>query len=144
MAQVIWRKSDRIKVRIGKGEDAIVLVVSPLTQHEKAQTSALISKGSESKNTTDIMNGVMLAIKYAVKGIENVVNSDGSPYELKFTDEGILSDESLEDIMNLPQAAMVTYISSNLVNGVPSKFLDANGKELPEVEILRKTPKKKK
>lgn len=144
MSQVIYRKSDRLKVRIGKGNESITLFISPLSHHEKMVIQTLIQNGTDNKNPSEVSQGVLQAVRFAVKGVDGVVDASGNPYELTFTDDGQLDESSLDDLLNLPQGALVTYISNGLMGGVPEKFLDEKGQPLPDVELIRPVKSKKK
>lgn len=54
---VIYRKNDRIKVRV----DGLTLTISPLSYKEKCEIQAEVSKG----DLTSAMNGSKMAVKYA-------------------------------------------------------------------------------
>src|SRR5690606_3486695 len=79
--------------------------------------------------------GTALALKYAVKSISGVKDSDGKPYELKFEGE-FLSEESIDDLLNLEITDKLVLACSTLVNGVPKDFTDVNGNKIEGVEII--------
>lgn len=138
----IYRKTDRIKVQIGKGDEAVTLSLSPLSQHEKLEVQSLMFESRLQGKAASAVEGVAKAIKYAVKGMEGVVDSDEKPYELKF-ENGSLTDECVEDILNMELAGKIMFICSALTSGVPSQFLDNKGEPLPDVEILTSKSEKK-
>lgn len=138
----IYRKSDRIKVKIGTGDDAVTLSLSPLSQHEKLEVQSLMFESRLQGKASSAVEGVAKAIKYAVKGMDGVIDSDEKPYELQF-ENGVLTDECVQDILNMELAGKIMFVCSALTSGVPSKFLDNKGEPLPDVEILTSKTEKK-
>ena len=138
----IYRKTDRIKVKIGKGEDAVVLSLSPLSQHEKLEVQSLMFESRLQGKAKSAVEGVAKAIKFAVKAMEGALDSDNKPYQLEFED-GVLKDECVQDILNMELAGQIMFVCSALTSGVPSKFNDNKGEPLPDVEILTGEAEKK-
>lgn len=142
MAQKIYKKSDRIKVKIGSDEDSITLIVSPLSQQEKIEIQSQMIKASKDGDPQAASDGVSLALKYAVKGIIGLEDADGNPYALTMNEDG-LSDEAIDDILNMSFSGEISLVCIGLIRGVPSKFLGADSKPLPNVEMLGKDTEKK-
>ena len=138
----IFRKSDRIKVKIGTGEEGLTLSLAPLSQHLKVEIQALFIRASAAKNPKLNNEGLMLALKNSIKAMEGVTDQNDEPYQLEFVD-GVLSDECLDDLMNMSMADKLMFVAGNMVNGVPSQIIDENGKPVVDVEILEASKPKK-
>jgi hypothetical protein len=126
----IYRTTDRISVKI----DDIVVKISPLTYDQKAEIQTHML-GFTRGDIREATKGVVLALKYGLKHISGVENSDGASYELSFEDN-MLTDECVTDLMNIPVGEKLTLICSALLAGVPEQFKDNKGNALAGVEIV--------
>lgn len=133
----IYRLSDRIKLKI----DDLIVIISPLSIHQKASVEEVASSAG-------LIKGTIEAIRYSVKDISGLKDSEGNDYELQYDENGNLSDESLNDLFNIEQSFKLSAVALNLVNSVPEVFSDPNtGKPLQGVEFIQseeKAPRKKK
>jgi hypothetical protein len=95
----ILKCSDRIKITV-KTEEPFSVIVKPLSVSEKIELSAKVKivKGEE---IPDNQLQALLCVKSCVKGIEGVENHDGTPYELKFLEDGTLDEASADDIISM-------------------------------------------
>jgi hypothetical protein len=133
---IIHKITDKIKVKIGE----IAFWVSPLSWDQKQD---ILSDAKMNDGKVSNRNSTYKCIKYAVKDIEGVVLSDGSPYTLKL-ENGVLSDESVEEILNLELSPRLIMTCYSLVHGVPNKiFNPVTGEPLEGVEIVSSGSKKK-
>ncbi len=132
----IYKRTDRICVKI----DDITVKIAPLTLHQKAEIQHAMILGRTKTDIKEASKGIALAVKYGVKGIDGVQDSDGNPYQLKMDSEGNLSDEAVDDLLNLEMTQKLVMICSGMVNGVQTSFTDSDGKALDGVEIVD-TPK---
>ena len=130
---IVYRKSDRVRIKI----DDLEVSLSPLSYHEKSEVSRLMMDGK-------IGTAAVEAIKLAVKDIKGLKLSDGSVYELKFENDK-LSEETLDDLMNLEHSKKLVLVCLNLLSTVPEEFIDTeSGKPLEGVSIIKeKKPRKK-
>lgn len=87
-----------------------------------------------------------MALRYGLKGIEGVQDGEGNDYELKFDDNGMITDECTDDMLNMEQSAALTQVCAAIINGVPSQFVDQKGQPLEGVSFAdsKDTKKKKK
>lgn len=129
----IYKPSDRIKIKIGDEQEGVILTLSPMTRIQKQEIQSLLSESL--KNEQKATDAVILALKYAVKNIEGVEGEDGTPYKTEF-DSGMLADSSVDDLMNLPDAAKIMIVATTWTNGVPRMFKDFKGNPLEGVEII--------
>jgi hypothetical protein len=133
---IIHKITDRIKVKIGE----ITFHLSPLSWDQK-QDIVSDAKLVEGKPTN--RNSTYKCLKYAVKNIEGVTLADGSPYVVQL-ENNVLSDECVEDLLNLELSSKLIIACYSLVQGVPSKIINpVTGQVLEGVEIVHKESKKK-
>lgn len=128
----IYRRSDRIVVKI----DDITVKLSPLTLHEKVEINSQMLRGSRDKNLKELSEGLALAIRYALKDIDGLEDSDGSPYKLQFADDGGLTPQCIDDLMNIEATNKLALVCSSMINGVPSQFTDEHRNALAGVELV--------
>jgi hypothetical protein len=133
---IIHKITDRIKVKIGE----ITFHLSPLSWDQK-QDIVSDAKLVEGKPTN--RNSTYKCLKYAVKNIEGVTLADGSPYVVQL-ENNVLSDECVEDLLNLELSNKLIIACYSMVQGVPSKIINpVTGQILEGVEIVHKESKKK-
>lgn len=126
----IYKTSDRLPISIHN----INFKISPLTFAQRAEVQADLfaaSKGDMAKAT----EASFKAVQYAVKEISGVESYDGTPYALTFADN-ILTDECVNDLLNLEIFPELTSVMTSLINGIPDKIVDAEGKEVKGITLL--------
>lgn len=139
MAIVAYRPNDLVKIKIGEA----IFHISPLKYGQKTEILAL-SSPQNGVVFTDVAQGSYKLIKYCVKKVENIVYPDGTALSLSMVD-GILTDESAEELMNLSITGDLIMTCQNLLNGVPDKIIDPrNNKPLSNVKIVREGKGQKK
>lgn len=122
----VYRLSDRIKLKV----DDIEVVIGPLSIHQKTEVEAASS-------ASGLLKAALTSMKYAIKDIKGLVDADGNPYELAKEEDGSLSEDTLNDLFNLPMSYKLSAISLQLLNSIPDEFLDVNtGKKLEGVEFI--------
>ena len=134
---LLLRKSDRVKVKI----EELELEIAPLSFAAKMEINdILISADKEDMGAS--MKASKVAISHAVKSIKGIETLDGDTYALEFEGE-ILSEECVDELLNLEHCPKLMMVCTALIGGVPSEIIDpATGKAMKGVEI--KVPKKKK
>jgi hypothetical protein len=127
----IYRPSDRIVVKIGD----VTFKLAPLTLHQKTEVQAAMIEGKGKLNIRDLTRGIALALKYSLKSVQGIVDSDGNQYQLS-QENGILTDECIDDLMNMEISNQLAMIASNMATGVPKVFTDDKGQPLKGVELI--------
>lgn len=127
----IYKRSDRISVKI----DDVTIQIAPLSAHQKSEVQQALIVGRTKGDIREATRGVLLAIKYAVKGIQGVEDGDGKTYQLEF-DGDELSDACVDDLMNLDITERMTLVCVALVKKIPQEFTDERGEKMQGVEIL--------
>lgn len=114
----IYRCSDRLPVMIGD----IEFKISPLSFQQRSEIQTHLSKANNG-DMNEAMVGSFIAIKYAVKEVKGIESFDGKKYKLAFDDkeERSLTDECVNDLMNLECFPKISTMSVSLINGVPDK-----------------------
>lgn len=128
----IFKRTDRIPVRINE----VVVHIAPLSIDQKVEIQDAAIKGRAKGDIKELTRSVTLAMKYAIKKIEGIEDSDGKPYQLQFDGEN-LSDECLVDLMNLEITDKLSSVCVKFMQGIPSEFTDASGNKLEGVEFVK-------
>lgn len=89
------------------------------------------------------MDAVSNSIKYSLKEIHGVTVEDEegneTPYKLSFEDNGDLTDECIDDLLNMEESNKINAICSSLIGGVPTGTIkDNNGNPMEGVSIIAK------
>ena len=122
----IYRLSDRINLKV----DDLEIVIGPLSIHQKASVE-------EVNASSGLIKASIEAMKYAIKDIKGLQDSEGNDYELQREEDGSLAEETLNDLFNLENSYKLIAISLNLLNNVPDEFIDVNtGRPLEGVEFI--------
>lgn len=133
---VVYRKSDVVKVKVHDLE----VHLNPLTHHDKNQIQSLLVSG----NVDGLMAGATMALKCAIKDVKGLKLPDGSDYKLEF-EGGKLSDEAIDDLLNLKCQGELSAICIAMVNGIPDEFINPETGEVYEgVKIMRDGDSEKK
>lgn len=133
---IIYKTTDRIKIDIA----GVVFHLSPLTWDQKQDilNETRLKEGEQTNR-----NSTYKSIKYAVKNIEGLELSDGSPYVIELKD-GVLTDECVEDILNLELSPKLIMSCYAMVHGVPNEIRNpVTGETIEGVKIVQKDSKKK-
>ena len=132
----IYRTTDRISLSV----DDLTIVISPLSVHQKA----LVEEAAKGGGTSNLLKASLEAVRYSLKDIRGVVDSDDKEYTLEFNPDGSLTDQCLDDIFNIQESTKLISIALNLVNGVPEKFYDlSTGNPLEGVSFVESKEKPK-
>lgn len=127
---IIRKTSELVKIKIG----GLVVNVSPLTRYQKAIVTKHISSG----DVESVLEGSALALKYSIKSIEGLKNVDGSKYELELDENGLLSDSSLDDLLNAEISDEIQIIAGCMVNKIPSEFIDPDtGEKVKGISLVK-------
>jgi hypothetical protein len=118
----IFRATDRIPVKIGE----VTIFISPLTAEHKGEVISQ-TKMVGGDVVADTKRMIILTLKYAVKGVSGVTYYDDVPMELKFDEDGTVSDESIAELMQIDSDKLVTFASHLIANRL--------NEEIPGVEI---------
>jgi hypothetical protein len=110
----ILRLKDRVNVKI----DDVSLKLSPLSYLQKMEIQDYMIEAS-SGDMKAAMKGAALAIKYCVKHIDGVEDYSDKKYELSFDDSGHLTDECVDDLLNLRQSEKLMSVCATLLQGLP-------------------------
>lgn len=111
---VLFSCSDRIPVQV---EDC-TFYFSPLSQGDKIALTQMF-QGMQGDVTKALSHSQKL-IKKTLKGVDGIERGDGSKWDLKFED-GLPTDESIEELYNLPFIESIIMVASQFLRGVPKE-----------------------
>lgn len=132
---VVYKVSDVINIQI----DKTVFGISPLNYLVKVDMQNLIMQGKP-------MDAAILALKNCVKTVKGLKNQDGSDYVLEKDENGILTEATINDLLNIPEQTKLSTVAVSLIHGMPQgEFADPQtGENLEGVKFLdRKQTRKK-
>lgn len=122
--------SDRYRIEAG----GVTFTISPLTRGQKIQINDCV-KNISGNMEPDIFEMQCLYLRFGLKAVEGVTYSDGEPFILTF-ENGELSDESLDEVLNIPQKAEIMTAAWQFLNGAPDEVVDPiSGKVLEGVKV---------
>lgn len=113
----VYKISDKIKIKI----DELTFSVSPLSISDKNEVQTLMLEGQKEQNLAKLNDAIHLAIKLSVKDVEGLTDSNNEAYKFTY-DNGKMSDENLNDLLNLPVSEKMIKVCSQIVSGVPTDF----------------------
>lgn len=104
---IVYRPSDRIPVKISE----LTFWLAPLTFQQKVHMEDLAMQ-VQGKKIVDLAQLSFLSVKYCLKILDGDIKySDGSQFKLEFDKDGILTDDSTNDVLNLGRISL-TLIKS--------------------------------
>lgn len=134
---IILRKSDRLKVEI----EGIEFKIAPLTFQQKNELQAHMVK-AVSGDMEEAMNSVRKALMFCLKDMKGVqyIDESGDPrdYQLSF-DGDVLSDDCIDELLNMPFSAKLNTVCSSMLQGVPDQILDEKGKPIEGIKIVKQS-----
>lgn len=121
----------------------IVFTITPLTYQQKAEIQSV---GMKSGGATyeDATQALALTIKYMIKDIKGIRDHKGNKFKLKF-DGDFVSEDSISDIINLPNMGLLHRVTSNwALNGATTNLEEIFGESIEGIEFVSKgkMPKK--
>jgi len=107
----IYRTTDRIPVKLGD----LTFWFSPFKWEHKIEvsTKTLLKSGETSITASQ----ARLAIKYSIKAVDGLMSHDGTPIILELEND-VLTDDSVEDVMQLENISKLTTIAFTWLNEI--------------------------
>lgn len=125
----IYRVTDKIEYKVGE----LTFKVSPLTVEDKIALTGFTFEAQKG-NLKAMVDLQMYALRCGLKEITGLEDADGNPYQLAF-ENNKLTEECVQDLMNIEQSAKMIGLICTLMNGIPTV--------LPEGISLANVPKTK-
>lgn len=137
----IYRLSDRLKYQVKD----IIVTISPIAFAAKSEIQKLLVQSTQTGDVTLINEAVLKMMKYCIKDIEGVTLMCGSPYVITLDSDGRISDQSVEDLLNMEHSTELASICAHMVRGTGGAvIIDAKGKIIKGVKLITKPAKKMK
>jgi hypothetical protein len=114
----IYKLSDRIPIKI----DDIFIKVAPLSLIQKSTIQQKMLEGQKANDLIVLTQAVTMALKYSLKNISGLVDGNGEEYRLVFGDDGYLTDECVDDLLNMPLTPKLTQVCATMAAGIPAAF----------------------
>ena len=129
----VYSLKDRITVKI----DELEFKLAPLSYKQKIEIQSLLTSGKE-------VEGTILAVKYSVKHVSGLEDSDGNEYKLSFENDS-LTEDSIDALMNIECGIKLQLACAHLLNGIPKEIIHPEtGKAIEGVKVVNPSIKKKK
>ncbi len=113
----VYKLTDKISLKI----DEIEIKFSPLSYQQKQEVLSVMTEAQKEGSVAKMNDGIILALKYSLKSVSGLKNDDETDYQITFENE-MVSQDSIETILNLPMSSKMQTIAGKLLNGVPSDF----------------------
>lgn len=133
----IYPINARIPIRAGE----VTFHVSPLSLAGRMMLGEYIMRRSGSETRADLAYA-MKCLQLCLKKIDGVQGMDGQPYALKFDDNGMVTDECMEEVQQVLAAAQVASAVSCLFGDMVDPGIPGVKVEFENV-YLEEDPKKK-
>ena len=129
----IYKLTDRVTIKI----EGLTFKLAPLSWQKKAEIQALMVEGKHTE-------GSVMCVKECVKDVQGLETLAGEKYEIRLED-GVLSEESLNDIMNIEDSAKLMLACASLVNGIPKEIVHpVSGERIEGVQVVNPSKRGKK
>ncbi len=116
----IYKPGERITLKI----DEIEFVVSPLTFPEKSEILTKMGKASALKDPQEAFKTNFETLRYAIKDVNGFEDEDGKPWRPSFDEDGRLSWESLDVLLNMSVTEPVMNHIASFLQGIPRGLPD--------------------
>jgi len=146
MSVVLFSSKDLVPVEFIDGqtnEVAFTLLFSPISQSKKISLSRKL-QNLDQEDFEAVMDATKALIKASLKGIEGVVTPDGETFELEMIN-GVISDDSFDDILELPMIDKVFTVAGLFLRSVPTPerdLIDMAGNIVQGVKVKKYQAKK--
>ena len=135
----IYKTNSRIEVKV----DDLSVFISPLSYHQKMSLQVLMLKAANN-DMNAAMEAVVCALKMSIKDIKGLqVDDEGTEYQLEFSGDEV-SDECINDLLNLPCSNKLSAICTSLLAGVPDKILGPDGMPIEGISFVKPKMEKSK
>lgn len=134
---IVYDLEDRIPVKI----DDISFKISPLSYLQKSEIQDLAEKCTQTREMKYMREAAFKAIKYAVKSVSGLNRPNGDKFELEL-ENGVLSDKSTDNLLNIKVVDKLAAVCTSLVNGITGAVYDEYGKPLEGVSFEENSEKK--
>lgn len=137
---IIYKSTDLIDLKI----QDLVFSIRPLRYKQRVDIMSCLSNQSGTI-VENAAKATFLTMKYTIRKVTGAFLLDGSPYEIELGEDDNVSDDCIDDLLNMASDSKLGPALHNFLKGIPSKLIDPNtGEELKGVEIVKQegVPKK--
>ena len=92
-----------------------------------------------------ITSGLVTAIKYGLKAVTGIKDSEEKPYELEFEND-VLTDSCIDDLMNTEISSELQLVCVKQLQAMTEKITDDEGNPVEGIKFVgmeKSTPEKK-
>lgn len=106
-------------------EEVVRFIVQPLRYRQKAKINSQSVSFDKGETFIDQGLSTFLTLKYSIKDIEGLVDSEGNKFKLEFESEGddaILTDDCLESLLNSELGFVLNFYAKDAIVSTPHKI----------------------
>lgn len=130
---IVYKMSDRIPIEIGE----VKFWVSPLSYGQKMELASCSSTVS-GEQKIDGQKFATLLMKFSIKEVEGITNFDGTPYVISFDKDGTLSQDSLDELLQIEQSASVLKAATHLFTSMSDYEVDGVKIDMKQIKNVSK------
>lgn len=130
---IVYKTSDKIPVKIGD----LTFMLSPMKWAHKQEIADLIKKRS-GNDVLEPVKEAFLTLKYSVKAVRGAKCADGTDYELPIDENGIATDEGVEDLFQFDSVPSLITVALTWFDKVKEIKLDGVSVDFGAVETKKK------
>lgn len=131
---IIFKTTDRIPVKMGE----VTLWLSPMEFGQKVAIQGAVKMKSGAE-ITDGFKVALLTLKFCVKEIQGLFNSDGSPFECEFEEGGnVLTDACANDLLQMDSAKSLIRACNSLSEAASTAEIEGVIFDLKGVKSVKK------
>jgi hypothetical protein len=139
MSIIVRPITEDFKLEISHAGEKVIFTYRQLPYRIKNLIAGAVTSVKQGQIYVDTALSCFYHIKYAVKHVEGLLNADGSPYVLEFTDEKkeALTDNCADALLATAFNDKLIYASKQLLNSIPDRIINpVTGAPLEGVELV--------
>lgn len=143
MVAIISRPSDLVPVEFK--DSGVTLYFSPVRQKDKIKLSSKF-QSLKQDDLEAVLNASKDLLKCCLKDCEGIEFSDGEPFKFDKDKQGMVTDDSLDTLLELDFVDKIYLVAGLFLRSVPKQGKLTNpetGEEIPNVVVKKKIVGKK-
>lgn len=134
----IYRTTDKVEFKIEAGDESISIFVSPLSLEKRTRLQAVMFKAIQG-DMDAATEATILAFKMGLKDIKGIIDANDQEYKLSFDENGELTQECVDDLLNMQISAKIGAVCGSLIQGITGEIMGADGKPIEGISLVKKT-----
>ena len=110
------------------------VTLKKLNLEQQKQLSEQVFR-AQSGVVSEIFDAGVFALRHCIVDFKGLVDEDGNEYKLEKTKDGLLTDETIEDLMSLPVSQELISTAFQTASTTPEEIMDVDGNPIKEIEL---------